>query len=145
MNTYPFVVPRMWPVMNIDSTPTIIFGNDQTTCILDSIIISNLTSNQILVSLYIAREITIGTESDFIFGNSIPINPNDRIDILKGSTITLELGDLLYAYSDFSGNTFNTFISYRELNQLSAITQGNINNVSDQSSFPRNPSRHSTP
>lgn len=127
MATFPFVNFKMLPTANINSTPTIIFGNDQYTCVLDGIILASVTNNVILVTLYVAREVTIGTETDFILANQISLNPSERINVLSDS-FTLESGDLLYAYSDFSGNIFNSFISYRELTELTSTPfNGDIN------------------
>jgi len=120
MGTYPFVNFKMTPTLNIGSTPTLIFGNDLYTCLIDSVFISNVTDNLMLVTVYIAREQTIGTETDFIFSNQIALPPSERIDVLQGSTLTVEAADLLYAYSDSSSNLFNTFVSYRELTELTA-------------------------
>lgn len=121
MAGYPFVVFKMWPTVNINSTPTLIFGNDQNSCLLDSLLVSNITDNVIIVKFYILREVE-ETPIEFVLANNIVINANDRIDLLKDSTLTLELGDTLYAYSDFSGNLFNTFVSYRSLTELNNLT-----------------------
>lgn len=122
MAGYPFVVFKMWPTANINSTPTLIFGNDQNGCILDGILVSNITDNVIILKFYILREVEEETATEFVVANNVVINANDRIDILKDSTLTLEIGDTLYAYSDFSGNLFNTFISYRSLTELTNLT-----------------------
>jgi hypothetical protein len=120
MATYPFVNFKMLPTKDISSTPMLIFGNDQYTCLLDRILLSNLTNNQINVTLYIAREVVIGTETDFILANQVSIEANDRIDIIQNASLTLQPGDLLYAFSDFAANVFNAFVSYRELTELTS-------------------------
>jgi hypothetical protein len=120
MATYPFVNFKMLPTGPISSTPTLIFGNDQHTCLLDGILLSNLTGNTIQVTLILVREIEIGAETEFILADQVTINANDRVDILQSTTLTLQPGDLLYAQSEFSGNVFNAFISYRELTELTA-------------------------
>ena len=114
----PWVNFKMTPTKEIGSTPTLIFGNDTHTCLMDGIVLANITDAVILVTLTVAREVTVGTETDFILGNQIPLQPNDRVDVLLNATLTLEAGDLLYASSDYSSNLFNTFVSYRELTEL---------------------------
>ena len=114
----PFVNFRMTPTQTISSTPTLIFGNDQHTCLIDGIVLSNLTDKVILVTLTVAREIEVGEETLFVLADEIPIQSSDRIDALLNMALTLESGDLLYAQSDYSENIFNAFVSYRELTEL---------------------------
>lgn len=114
----PFVNFKMTPTQNISSSPTLIFGNDQHTCLIDGIILSNLTDKVILVTLTIAREIEVGVETLFVLADEIPIQPSDRVDALLNMTLTLQPGDLLYAQSDYSENIFNAFINYRELTEI---------------------------
>ena len=118
MASAPFVNFRMNPTSDIGSTPVIIFGNDAYTCLIDGIVLANITNNVIVVTLAIAREVTLGTESYFTLAREISIQPYDRIDALLNATLTLEPGDLLYASSDYSSNLFNSFVSYRELTEL---------------------------
>ena len=118
----PFVNFRMNPTSGIGSTPVIIFGNDACTCLIDGIVLANVTDNPIVITLAIAREVTIGTESYFTLGGQISLQPNDRVDVLLNATLTLEPGDLLYASSDYSSNLFNSFVSYRELTELDTPT-----------------------
>jgi hypothetical protein len=110
----------MEPTNEISSTPMLIFGNDQNVCLLDSIFLTNLTDNPIEVTLSLSREVEIGTETDFVIVNEMSLDAKGRIDVLQNTSLTLQPGDLLYAYSDFSENVFNAFISYRELTELSA-------------------------
>lgn len=128
MTSSAFVNFKMAPTAQISSTPTLIFGNDQFTCLLDGIFLSNLTNNQINVTLSIAREIVIGTETDFILTQSLALDAYGQIDVLANTSLTLEPGDLLYASSDFSGNLLNAFVSYRELTELtpSSLNQKRI-------------------
>ena len=118
MASAPFVNFRMNPTSNIGSTPMIIFGNDAYTCLIDGIVLANISNNVIVVTLAIAREVTQGSESYFTLARQISIQPYDRIDALLNVTLTLEPGDLLYASSDYSSNLFNSFVSYRELTEL---------------------------
>ena len=122
MTTSPFVNFKMNPTSGIGSTPVIIFGNDAYTCLIDGIVLANVTENPIVITLAIAREVTIGTESYFTLGGQISLQPNERVDVLLNATLTLEPGDLLYASSDYSSNLFNSFVSYRELTELDTPT-----------------------
>ncbi len=108
----PFVEFKLYPTKNIGSTATIIFEVPKT-CILDSIWLVNIVDTPIKIFSYILREV-----EKFPCANGILINPLDNIDMLERTTFTMEAGDLLYAYSDFANNRFNSFISYRKLNEL---------------------------
>lgn len=120
MAVAPFVTFLMKPTSNISSTPTIVFGNDVHTCIVDGFIISNKspTSQEIYVTIKLAREITIGVESYFTLANSVSLAKNANIDIMLNASLTLQAGDLLYASSSFSSDLFDIFVSYRELLEL---------------------------
>jgi len=117
VSAYPFVNFKMQPTLNISSTPELIFGS-QYTSILDSIVLANQTDGNIIVSLYILREVVQDNATEFTLANKIILSPKERLDLLDAATLTLEAGDLLYAFSDFSGNLFNSFVSYRELTEL---------------------------
>ena len=117
---YPFVNFKMAPTGPISSTPLLIFGNDQYTCLLDGILLCNLSDNPINVTLSIAREIEVGVETNFTIVQSLALEAYSQIDVLLNASLTLEPGDLLYANSDFSGNLLNAFVSYRELTELTA-------------------------
>ncbi len=116
--TTPFVNFKMQPTSSINSTPTLIFGNDQHTCIIDGLVLSNTSENVIKVTVSVAREVAQNKESYFSLASKVFIQPNDRIDILINAVLNLEPGDLLYASSDYSTNSFDTFVSYRELTEL---------------------------
>ena len=118
MAASPFVNFRMNPTSGIGSTPVIIFGNDAYTCLVDGIVLANVTDNPIVITTAIAREVTIGTESYFTLARQISLQPNECVDVLLNATLTLEPGDLLYASSDYSSSLFNSFVSYRELTEL---------------------------
>ena len=129
MATSPFVNFRMNPTSGIGSTPVIIFGNDACTCLIDGIVLANVTDNPIVITLAIAREVTIGAETYFTLARQISIQPNDRVDVLLNATLTLEVGDLLYASSDYSSNLFNSFVSYRELTELGTLPATSLNPI----------------
>ena len=112
-----FVNFKMQPTLNISSTPELVFGSE-CTAILDGLILASQSDNTMVASLYILREVSKDKATEFTLANKVVLNPHQQLDILDNATLTLEAGDLLYAYSDFSGNLFNTFISYRELTEL---------------------------
>lgn len=115
---YPFVNFKMDPTKEIGSTPTIIFGNDLHTCLIDGIELVNLVDSIITLTLYVAREVTVGIETDFIFRKQLVLQPYDSMDVQINRAFTMEPGDLLYGFSDYSSNLFNAFITYRILNEL---------------------------
>lgn len=112
-----FVHFKMNPTSGIGSTPVMILGNDKHTCLIDGIVLANVTDNQIAITLTIAREVTVGTETYFTLAQKILLQPFDRVDALVNASLTLEAGDLLYAASHFSKDLFNSFVSYRELTE----------------------------
>lgn len=112
----------MHPTLKVGSTPTLILGSDQYTCLIDGIVLVNLTSSAIIVTVYVIREITEGKGTNIVFANHVSIQSNDRVDLLLNCSLTLQHGDLLYAFSNYSNNIFNTFVSYRELVQTLAPT-----------------------
>jgi len=113
-----FVDFKMAPTKDVSSTPVIIFGNDANTCIIDGILLSNKGSNAILVTLQVSREVETGFETYFTLANNININGNSQVDSLNNLTLTLQPGDLLYANSAYSEDSFDTFVSYRILAEL---------------------------
>ena len=118
MATSPFVNFGMQPTQGVTNTSTLIFGNDTNVCLLDGVLLSNTSNNLILATLLVAREETTGTETYFTLANQVAINPNSMVDALNGMTLTLQPGDLLYANSDISSNTFDVFVSHRVLTEL---------------------------
>lgn len=116
--TQPFVNFKMEPTGEISSTETLIFGNDQHTCLVEGVVLSNLTEQVILVTLSLAREEVVGEEALFVLASEIPIEASSYINVLSDMTLILEPGDLLYAHSDYSDNLFNAFVNYRELTEI---------------------------
>jgi hypothetical protein len=116
----PFVAFSMTPTSSISSTPVLIFGS-QNTCILTSILIANQVNNPPLVSLYLLRESepTPGNPTEYSILQNYRLEANARMDVLaETSPFNLESGDTLYAFSDDNSNLFNTFVSYRELQEV---------------------------
>ncbi len=111
-----FVDFPMYPVINIGSTPTLVFQSDYI-CILQSIKFVNITTNTIKVFAYILRDLGGGDTETYPYANGIPIESLGRIDLLENSLENIKPGDTLYSYSDFSNNKFNCFISYQALIQ----------------------------
>lgn len=106
----------------IDSTPTIVFGSDLSTCVLGSIFACNTSLTDISVYFYILR-VDVGN-AFFKFNHFISQNTNQdllNLTTIRGipaasdSELILQSGDLLYAYSDSVSSTFDCLISYAEL------------------------------
>jgi len=110
----------MKPTKNIGATPTLIFGSSYA-CVIAGIIIANQTQNALLFSLYLLREEGTPTPSEAVeypFNLNMHLESQKSMDWLEGKDLILQAGDTLYAYSDYDGNLFNTFVSYRELTEL---------------------------
>ena len=125
MTGSPFVIFKQDPTKEIGSTPILIFGNDFYTCLLDGIELVNLTDSTIIVTLSMAREITVGVETDFTYRKQLVIQPYDSMDVQMQRAFTMEPGDLMYAFSDYSSNLFNAFVTYRILTELGATNVRN--------------------
>lgn len=121
-SSFPWVNYKMTPTANVDSTPTIVFGSDTYTCILNNINVCNTSINDISVYFYILR---IDVGPGFFKFNHL-ISKNTSQDLLNITTIgalptssssglTLVSGDILFAYSNAVHNTFDCQISYAEL------------------------------
>ena len=120
----------MTSTANVASTPTLVFGSNNT-CEIVSIIIVNRTSNPLLVDLTILREIE-ETPITFYLANKIPIAALGKQEILnlcvnsQGLTYTetilyLQNGDTMHANSNFINNKFDCLISYREFSELPIV------------------------
>jgi len=121
-SSFPWVNYKMFPTAGVESTPIPVFGSDSSTCVLSSINVCNTSLTDIYVYFYILR-VDVG---NFFFKYNHLINQNTSQDILNVTTLngfgvpytselTLESGDLLYAYTDSSSSTCDISISYSEL------------------------------
>lgn len=121
--TYPFVNFLMKPTKEIGLTPTLIFGNNQYTCIIEGMIVANQVNNQLFFSLSLLREEGMPTPTEaveYMLTTHQSLEANESIDWMHKKTLILRPGDTLYAYSDYDDNLFNTFVSYQELTELTA-------------------------
>lgn len=114
----PFVNFQMSPTGPLSNTPALIFGKRDHTCLVDGIVLTNLTDKPILVSLSVSRVSPEGQETRFVVINQVSIPSRGWVDVLREASLTLEAGDSVYAASDYSNHLFNTFVSYRELMEL---------------------------
>jgi hypothetical protein len=114
---YPWVNFFSDPTSAIDSTPIIVCGKTHTS-IIDSIFVCNTTDQDIFIDITKLSErnlvpITTYRKRKFL------IPANGSADLItanqEDSLLILEAGDLLYANSDFSGNTFDCEVSGRQL------------------------------
>lgn len=110
---YPWVNFTSAIAVSVDSTPLIIYGAANNS-IVDSIFICNTSGKEIFVNLYILTAGREVVESSFLEYN-LQVLKDTKIEILKGSVLIMQAGDILYGYSDFSGNTFDCIAPYREL------------------------------
>ena len=116
----PFVNFKLQVTKNIGSTPTLIFGS-QFGCMIDGMIFANQVDTQILFSFYLLREEGTPTPTEAVeypFVLNKPLAAKDSIDWLESKSLFLQPGDTIFAYSDYNDNLFNTFVSYRELTEL---------------------------
>lgn len=111
-----FVDFPLYITTNIGSTPLLVFQSEDI-CILQSIKFINTTNNTIKVFSNITRDFGSGDTETYMYVPGVPIEPLGRIDVLEKSLENIKPGDTLYAYSDFSSNRFNCFISYQALVQ----------------------------
>ena len=110
-----FVTFQQVPTKNIGSTPTLIFGAVHD-CILGSVLVSNQVKNTVLFSCYLLREEGTPTPSEAVEYPIILNRPLEETIILKEfQEMILNAGDTLYAYTDYSENLVNTFVSYEGL------------------------------
>jgi hypothetical protein len=106
--------------VNIDSTPLLIFG-EQSTCIIDSIILCNMTDQDIFIDLKFLIDDPDNPEGVFIKNYLIPrFTTVDLMAYLRNENSSDSImypsgGDLIYANSDSSNNRFNCFVFYRAL------------------------------
>jgi hypothetical protein len=108
---YPLVVYTHSYYSNISNPQSPIFGIKDRKCIVNSILLSNLTDSKIFVTICAFSE-------NFILIPQIEIDAKKTIDALKEiDSIMLEPGQLLYASSDFSANLFNADVQYKVLSE----------------------------
>lgn len=112
---YPWVRFLLTPTKSIDSTPLQIFSSPQH-CIVDGIFVSNTSGRDIYVDVNVkaTRE---GQEDSYALIKRQKVPKSGRAQLIP-SVLHLQSGDKIYASSDFSGNTFDCEVSYRELTEL---------------------------
>lgn len=122
---YPWVEFGSVLVQNIDSTELLLYTAPAAT-IVDSVILTNTTKNDIFIDFKILGERTLPSGGSPIaqkpyIANKREIKANSSIELLPTpqSNIILQAGDFAYANSDFSGNRFDCVISYRQLLETS--------------------------
>lgn len=113
MATYPFVEWDNFLITGINTDPILVFGDQDHTCFMDSIIICNLVENVTKVTTYILDE----------DGNNIPIitfKPISRLDSINiwPITSTIKPTQLLYIHTDLSENLITAYGSFRRLKEL---------------------------
>ena len=111
--SYPWVNFLMTPTIGIESTPTLIFGSEHNS-VIDSIILCNTSQNDIYVDIYSLTERNLIAKNNYVF-KKIFLPINGYFQFGKDSSLQMEAGDLFYANSDFSSNTFDCLVSHRAL------------------------------
>lgn len=112
----PFTTVRCTITTDIDSTPLIVYGFDNASFI-DTIWICNKNDKNIFVSFTKLVERNLEVISGQ-FANNIPFAPYESKEVLKGAVTYMQPGDLMYAYSSYSGDRFDCDIASRELNEI---------------------------
>jgi len=114
---YPWVDFFSSLTSSIDSTPLIVCGKEKTS-IVDSIFVCNTTEQDIFVDVTILGERdSVATTVYRVKNHLLPKNGSAELISVNqvDSVLILQAGDLLYANSDFSGNTFDSIVSGRQL------------------------------
>lgn len=109
---YPWVKFGSTPTASIDSSALPIYGAPVTT-IVDSIRLCNTSQNDIFVTIFLLAERDLVTTTTY-FETKFFLAQNSSARITIDSDI-LQDGDILYANSDYSGNKFDTHVSWRQL------------------------------
>jgi hypothetical protein len=121
--TPPFSSIKCQATPNVGSSrenPTIIYGS-QAPAFIDSILLCNTTDNDFFFDIRSLVERTID-------GNPVSITTyvakkrllkaNESLGVVIGDILNMESGDVLLANSDFSGNFFDSHVSYRPYYEL---------------------------
>ena len=112
----PFAVQKRTPTKQVDSTPLIVYGSDNGSFI-DGILVCNTNNKEIFVSFHTLDERNLVADTHMVSNNQV-LSPYETKELLKGATLFMEPGDLMYGYSSFSGDTFDCHISYRDLTEV---------------------------
>ena len=102
---------------NIESTPQIIFANERHTCLIDSLLLTNLGETDIYISLYVLYEegeLTPSPIQHFLHKNTY-IPAQATLELGFGEGLSLQAGDVLFANSNYHANLFNSYVCYREI------------------------------
>ena len=111
--SYPWVNFKLYPTSAVDSSPVLVFGTENAVMI-DSMRLTNTCGSPLLADVFILREIS-STGQIFYIARRFSLAAASALELLDGSVLYLESGDTLWGNSDFSGNTYDCLISYRQL------------------------------
>ncbi len=112
-SSYPWVNFKLYPTSSVDSSPVLVFGTENAVMI-DSLRLTNTSANPLLADVFILREVG-STGQNFYIAKQFSLPAASALELLDGSVLYLESGDTLWGNSDFSGNTYDCLISYRQL------------------------------
>lgn len=109
----------------IDSTE-ILFYKSPAVTLFDSILVTNLTNEDIFIDFRILGERTRPDEDDptvekpwVAYKRLVPSSSSIELMPSPQSVLTLEAGDFAYLNSDSAGNTFSCIVSGRQLLETS--------------------------
>lgn len=120
--TPPFVLPQNQKTPNVGSTPTLIFGSEQT-CFIDNISFCNTCGTDLYFWIYVLDEILVDdvpTPRQTFRKFHQLLKADETLDMVFQTIDIPASGDLYYAYSDFSGNFFDSIVYYRALTEVPA-------------------------
>jgi hypothetical protein len=112
-SSYPWVDYELAVTNGIDSTPVMVLGLEQL-AMIDSIRITNTCGSPLLADVYLLREIEGVAKVSFV-AYRFSLQTASALELLEGSVLYPKAGDTFWANSDFSGNTYDSLISYRQL------------------------------
>ena len=112
-SSYPWVNFKLAVTIGIDSTPVLMLGLEQS-AMIDSIRLTNTCGSPLLADVYILREVEGVGQTSFI-SYRFSLQAASALELLDGSVLYPEAGDTIWGNSDFSGNRFDSLISYRQL------------------------------
>lgn len=101
---------------DITSSPQYILEASLNQRVIDSFIVTNTSAYSLLADIKVKRLTVEGTDSYFYLTRQEPLDPFDRIDLLKGSCLYLQPGDEIIAYTNFLDGKMDCLISYRDIN-----------------------------
>ena len=108
---YPFVEFKSL-THDVGSMDTQVFGQE-TPCIVDSLWASSMATSDLLFNVFLLKNSESAQRLPLIIKR--PFKSYEAAELIKDSVLYVEPGDLIYAFTDFSGTRLALTISYRAL------------------------------